>query len=211
MRKRRKCKNMRVVLFLLLAFLTIIAFACEKYVMPTLEITAADAAAAKVNIAIAKAVNEIMDNGKDKFSGITNVVYDKNNSVKAIETDSIKLNALKSELESELGEKTHELTKGKVEISFGTLLGYEYTIGTGPKIPLEFDIENLTLGEYSDKFESAGINQTKYSVMLTVSTDIIVLIPWKPQTKTVKTDIVIAQTVIVGNAPNSYTNVNVTK
>ena len=205
--KRRKIKlKLPIVLFLILSIC--FAFVCDKYIKPLTVATAKDSACAQVNTAVNSSVAQIM---QDDYGSITEVIYDNDNNVKAVNTDAVKLNLLKSTLETALSKQTHEIKGGEVLISVGTLTGNEYLLGRGPKLKFKYDIENFTVGSYTDKFESVGINQTKYSVILNITTDIILLIPYSVEKAQVNCEIVIAQTVIVGQIPDSYTNVNISK
>lgn len=205
--KRRKIKlKLPFVLFLILSICFV--FVCDKYIKPLTVATAKDSACAQVNTAVNSSVARIM---QDDYGSITEVIYDNDNNVKAVNTDAVKLNLLKSTLETAFSKQTHEIKGGEVLISAGTLTGNEYLLGRGPKLKFKYDIENFTVGSYTDKFESVGINQTKYSVILNITTDIILLIPYSVEKTQVNCEIVIAQTVIVGQIPDSYTNVNISK
>lgn len=205
---RRRNRNLKLPIILLLILSICFAFVCDKYIKPLTVAAAKDSACSQVNIAVNSAVAQIM---KDDYTSITEVIYDNDNNVKAVNTNTAKLNLLKSKLETALSKETHEITGGEVKLSVGTLTGNEYLLGRGPKLKFKYDIENFTVGSYADKFESAGINQTKYSVILNITTDIILLIPYGVEKAQVNCEIVIAQTVIVGQIPDSYTNVNISK
>ena len=60
---------------------------------------------------------------------------------------------------------------------------------------------------FSNGIVTAGINQTKHQVNLEVIVDIDVLIPWDTASTQVKTEVLIADTVIVGKVPDTYMNV----
>ena len=55
---------------------------------------------------------------------------------------------------------------------------------------------------------SVGINQTKHRITCTVSANLTVITPSFTENINVKCEYLIAETVIIGEIPDSYTNVN---
>jgi hypothetical protein len=53
---------------------------------------------------------------------------------------------------------------------------------------------------------TAGINQTKHQINLEVIVDIDILIPWETESAQVITEVMIADTIIVGKVPETYLN-----
>lgn len=56
--------------------------------------------------------------------------------------------------------------------------------------------------EFKSEFQSGGMNQTIHNLSLSITTDITVLIPPASENTSVSTDVVIAETVIVGEVPD---------
>ena len=52
----------------------------------------------------------------------------------------------------------------------------------------------------------AGINQTNHQINLEVIVDIDILIPWGTESAQVVSEVMIADTVIVGKVPDTYLN-----
>lgn len=210
-RRKKLKRRLRFAAVLLFLSLCAVALFCDTYIRPLVVSAAEDAAVKQVNIAVNRAISEILSDNNEKYSGITATVYGDNNSVKSVKTDAVKLNLLKSDIEACIANTASKSSGGKVEISLGTLIGNDWTLGRGPNLSFKFDTENTSVGEFYDSFTAAGINQTKYSLRLKVTTDIVLLIPWHTERVSVKTDVVIADQIIVGQTPNSYTSVNVDK
>jgi len=58
--------------------------------------------------------------------------------------------------------------------------------------------------EFNNSVVTAGINQTKHQINLEVIVDIDVLIPWDTVSTQVVTEVLIADTVIVGQVPDTF-------
>lgn len=142
------------------------------------------------------------------MSKIDNVIYDQTKSVVSIEVDTKSLNIIKSDFVKNAGEIL--ANNGEyfvVKIPIGTLIGNEYTVGRGPKIPFKLQFSANIKTTLESRFEEAGINNTLHTVYLDAQTEVFVVIPWCKASKTAKTNFILAQTVISGKVPEAYTNV----
>jgi hypothetical protein len=80
-------------------------------------------------------------------------------------------------------------------------------LGRGPELPFKLQFSANYKTSTQNKFEEAGINNTLHTIFLDVETDVYVVIPWDKASKTVKTNFILAQTLISGKVPEAYTNV----
>ena len=60
---------------------------------------------------------------------------------------------------------------------------------------------------FASEFTSAGINQTRHRILINTSVYISVMLPTGSAGTEVISEAVIAETVIVGDVPDSYTNI----
>ena len=61
---------------------------------------------------------------------------------------------------------------------------------------------------FRDDFTSAGVNQTVHKIYLDVDANVSAAVPAVKTGARVKTSFLIAQTVIVGEVPETYTGIN---
>jgi sporulation protein YunB len=101
-----------------------------------------------------------------------------------------------------------ELNTQRLSIPVGTLFGGELLTGRGPKLPLKLMISNSVLSEFKNSFDEAGINQTRHEIMLELTADIYVVLPGYKTSAQVKTNISVAETIIVGKVPDTYADLN---
>ena len=95
----------------------------------------------------------------------------------------------------------------ELDIPLETLFGVNFLPGL--KLPLPVRILVLTTSDvnYHNELMSAAINQSKYQLYLNVKMDLDILVPWEHQTETVGTNVLLAETVIVGKVPQTYVEV----
>ena len=59
--------------------------------------------------------------------------------------------------------------------------------------------------EFRNQFETAGINQTRHQIILQIDVTISILLPGFTTATNVSSAVTVAETVIVGSVPESYT------
>lgn len=162
---------------------------------------ASDVMTLRINNAIA----EIMKSGD--YDGDYFVTFEKNDSgeVTAISSNMARINALSAMILDKVvgATESHTLT---VEIPVGNLTGVSLLMGRGPKVPVQIIVLTSSRVEFNNSIVTAGINQTKHQINLEVIVDIDVLIPWDTESTQVMTEVLIADTIVVGQVPETYLN-----
>ena len=140
------------------------------------------------------------DYGYDYF-----VTLEKDNSgdIAAITTDMARINAFSTEVLSEVV-KASEVGEMDIRVPLGTLLGTNLTLGRGPSIPMRVTMLTSSRAGFRNDLVSSGINQTKHQMRLEVTVDIDIVIPWETLSTQVVCQTLIAETVIVGQVPETF-------
>ena len=88
---------------------------------------------------------------------------------------------------------------------FAIFAGYQTSLllGRGFDIPVDITMLSSSRVDFKNDLISAGINQTKHQMKLDVVIDIDVIMPWRTVSKQVVSEILIAETVIVGKVPQT--------
>ena len=95
----------------------------------------------------------------------------------------------------------------EIGIPAGNLTGISLLMGRGPNIPVQIIVLTSSRVEFNNSIVTAGINQTKHQINLEVIVDIDILVPWGTENAQVVTEILIADTIVVGQVPDTYLNV----
>ena len=102
-------------------------------------------------------------------------------------------------------ESSEEDREMLIEVPVGTVLGINLASGRGPKMRLKAVISNDADVLLKSSFSTAGINQTYHRIVAEVTMSYKFFIPGKWLQSTVVSDVVVAETVIMGTVPESYT------
>ena len=94
----------------------------------------------------------------------------------------------------------------RAKIPIGNLTGSSLLLGRGPEVVVQMIMLTSPHIQFRSELTAAGINQTEHRLLLDVVVDIDLLVPWGTVSTQAVTEVLIAQTVIVGRVPNLYVN-----
>lgn len=163
-----------------------------------------DAASNVIN----EAVNQQIAEGNIRYDDLVTLQQDSAGNITALTTNMQAMNLLKSQLLLLLDEKIHELDDDEIGIPTGNLTGVQLLSGRGPQIPVKIVSVANSDAKFDGTFSDAGINQTHHRIMLTVALDLVILLPSGTVNEHVETDVCVAETVLLGRVPESYTYFN---
>lgn len=203
-------KHAAAVILLLLSALLMFLAAALLYLKNLSSQIAVSDASDIVTMQVNTAISELLRDGD--FDADYFVKFEKNEAgeVTAISSNMAHINALSAQiLERVVGlTENHTLT---VSIPAGNLSGVSMLMGRGPGVPVEILVLTSSRVEFLNSIVTAGINQTKHQISLLVIVDIDVLVPWGTESTQVSTEVLIADTVIVGQVPDTYLNLDQNK
>ena len=136
------------------------------------------------------------------------VSFEKNaaGEVTAIHSNMAKINLLSTRILDRVVGATENRTL-TVYIPAGNLTGVSLLMGRGPSVPVRIIMLTSSRVELGDSVITAGINQTKHQICLNVIVDVDILIPWGTESTQVVTEVMVADTLVVGKVPDTYLNV----
>ncbi|MCL2672271.1 MAG: sporulation protein YunB [Clostridiales bacterium] len=165
--------------------------------------------AARVESVAASAMNNaILDilGGADAQQALLSI-YSAEQGVYLLTANSARLNVVAADCAQAAQQRIAELGEQGVSIPFGTLTGIPTLANMGPKITLKFTPAGAVRSSFSSEFRSAGINQTLHRITLKLSATLRVILPGQSYQLNVVAEATIAESVIVGQVPNTYVNV----
>ena len=152
---------------------------------------------------ILRCVNKADVDAQQESGGIA---VGSNGNITDIQTDSAKINMIKSQLNTEISKTFDNNDKRTIEFPVGTLTGIDIVSGMGSDISISCHTIgniNTTLKSY---VESCGINQVKYSLYIDIVAEICIILPTDSKNITFDEQYLLAETVIVGSIPEVYLN-----
>ncbi len=150
-------------------------------------------------------INKVIGEGVYGFDYFVSLVKDENGNITAITSDMAHINTLSTEILNSVIESTENGTI-EVKIPAGNLTGFNLLMGRGPDVTVDIVMLTSSRVDFKNDIVSSGINQAKYQLILEVTIDIDVLVPWGTKSASTVTEVIVADTVIVGKVPETYLN-----
>ncbi len=158
-------------------------------------------------ILINSSVHEVLNNHINEFKSIVSLSTDDKGNPKALLTDATTLDNLICKIFDNIHSKANEAVHAKYSINIGSLTNSPLLYGTGPKINIKIQVSQYINYEIISTFSEAGINQTKNSLYLRLSTTIYTVMPGGKSYDTVTNDYLFSETILLGDVPEGYTEV----
>ena len=158
--------------------------------------------------AMNQAITESLNNGSDYDCLITS--YDNGEKVYMLQADARRMNLLASECCAAAQKRIAEIGEQGVSLPLGTVSGITYLTGRGPRIRVTFTPAGSVYSEFCSTLSSSGINQSLYRVNLRLTASIRLIMPGISRSIKVSSEAAIAESIIVGEVPQVYTNVEST-
>lgn len=165
----------------------------------------------KAAIIISKSIYDEIDKGEITYDKLVSFEKDNTGKITALKTNIIEINRLKSKLSVKILDELSNMDTAELEIPIGSIIGGELFAGKGPSIKVNVIPVGSVEAEIDNEISSAGINQSRHQIMMKVYADLTIITAVTRLSTSVETYICIAETVIVGDVPNSYTNINTAK
>ena len=203
--KYRKIRLRRrwMVILLLLALL-VPAAVMRMRLFPMVE----ELAVTRVTNQTARLINDAIDaqirDGVVDYSNMVLLEKDDTGAVTALKTNISEMNALKTRILDTVNEEILQLNVEEIGVPIGNLLVPALFSGRGPYLPVKVLTVRSSEAAFSNQFTQAGINQTLHQIIMTITINMTIVTPAGTEQVDTSSQVVVAETVIVGTVPESY-------
>lgn len=197
----RKCA--RVFLLLVVIALSLLIIFRIRYHDAIRELSESQVRNATSDL-INDAIDRQIESGNIRYDRIVYFEKDLNGRITALKTNMAEVNRLKTDILNLINDEILALDTANIMIPIGSLVLPEFFSGQGIGIPIQILSIRNSDGSFKSYFSEAGINQTLQQLTMDVSVDVSVLVLGKTESFTVSSQVVVAETVIVGQVPNTY-------
>ena len=175
----------RVLLFLAVSAVLAFLLHAGAQMRPLLGSLASTRVSNAVNRIVYQAVNEAIDSGQIAYEQLVSYEKDNEGRITMVRSNMAAFNRLQSQI--------LDLILGRIDQVSARELS----------IPVES--VGSSSARFENQFESAGINQTKHRIVLRIDVYVSILLPGYSAVTQVSNEITVAETVIVGEVPDTYT------
>ncbi|HQQ89055.1 MAG TPA: sporulation protein YunB [Oscillospiraceae bacterium] len=196
---------MRRKVFFLLFFATallILTFHLMNMALrPFLEKTSVYYAKVCAEETLNRTAEQVFSENRSMAEGIVRIRTNESGEPVSATLDSFALGVLKEQISSGFIQSMGDPEVCTVSIPVGTLSGYALFSGVGPPVKMKVVCAGAPSAEIESKFESAGINQTKYSVKLKYRISLYAILPLAVSEVEATYEIPVCEVIIVGSVP----------
>ena len=203
---RRKRRRRRILLIALLLVITGLILLTQLHLSPYIRELARNQAVNAASNAITGSVSEMLRTGNTDFSRVIVLEKDVQGNITALRTDMGQVERMKIEVLGALDGLIDQINTQQMGIPLGNLLLPDLLAGTGPVLPVKAVSLTVSNADFFSDFTAAGINQTLQTLKVKFTISLTILTTVGYETVDVDSDVMVAQTVIVGTVPETYVN-----
>ena len=198
----RVLRRLLLVFLLLLALYLLIQKSLTGVILDTAHAKAYALAVDTMNAAVQRIVG-----GAVAYEELIAVRTDAQGRVTMLQANTARMNELASSVALSAQEALAEDAAPRVSVPLGAALRVPFLSSLGPKIRVSITPVGAVSASFHTEFEAAGINQTRHKIYLQLHAAVQLVLPTGAQPVAVDTQMLIAESIIVGEVPGSYMNV----
>ena len=204
-RKKRFLRTVLLLIVLLIVLLSLSVALLSVNMGPAM----AALAIARIRSVAARAMNDaILESMGDETNYARLIqVHESSERVYMLQANTHKMNILAADCAEAAQERIAQMGDQGISIPIGTITGISFLAGKGPSLKVTFSPAGSVQSEFNSEFVSSGINQTLYRVNLLLTASVRLVMPGVSETIFVRAEAAIAESIIVGDVPEVYTNV----
>ena len=189
-----------LILLVLLVVLALLRSRLYPVIRSLAETRVKNTASDLINDAIAEQIAA----GNIRYDRIVYFEKDLNGRITALKTNIGEINRLKTDVLNIINDEILSTDESSLGVALGSLFLPEFMSGKGPKLPVKILVIRNSEADFYSDFSEAGINQTLHKLNMEVFLDVTVLVLGSTTEFTISSHMVVAETVIVGDVPETY-------
>lgn len=202
MQSRQKAKLFCFLFACALMVLVVVGTSHLKSILGSLAVTRVSNMVGQV---VTEAVSDAVNKGEIQYNDLISLEKNDSGGVAALVSNMAEFNRLQSSITQDILARLGEMTEMDLEIPAGTLSGSAFLAGRGPRLSVRMQSTGSCSAWFENEFSQAGINQTTHRILLRVDVSMSILLPGFRTGTEVSNSFSVAETVIVGEVPDSYT------
>ena len=201
---RRKLNLFLIRILLLLLVLLVVLALVRSRVYPVFRSLAETQVKNTASDLINDAIAGQIEAGNIQYDRIVYFEKDLNGRITALKTNIGEINRLKTDVLNIINDEILSTDEDSLGVALGSLFLPEFLSGKGPKLPVKILVIRNSEADFYSDFSEAGINQTLHKLNMEVFLDVTVLVLGSTTDFTISSHMVVAETVIVGDVPETY-------
>ena len=161
---------------------------------------------------VINATSDLINDAIDRQIEVGDIQYDRivyfekdlNGGITALKTNMSEVNRLKTNTLNIINDEILALDQSDIGIPIGSVFLPEFFSGQGTTLPVRILAIRNSDAYFDSNFTQAGINQTLHKLNMHVIVDVSVLILGQSASFTVSSEVVVAETILIGDVPDTF-------
>lgn len=143
-----------------------------------------------------------------QYQDFVQIHKDNQGRVVFMQANTVKVTRLAAEITLAAQRSLQRLKGQTLSLPLGILTGTQLLANKGPRIKVTIAPMGTVQVNVRDKFEPAGINQTRHRIWLDFDTRVRIVIPTMAAQAEIPTQVPLAESIIVGEVPGTFVNIS---
>lgn len=202
--KRRSPLKRPAICLLFIALPVVLIWYADTMMRPAVydiaRIKAIQIATEAINMSVQKKVGD----SNLQYSDFILIHKDSQGRIVLMQANTIKMNQLAADVTLAVQGALKRLEDERFYIPLGQATGSFFLADRGPRIKVSIMPAGIVRVDVKDKFENAGINQTRHKIYLQFETEVRIVVPFISGETKVATHVPVAESIIVGDVPTTF-------
>lgn len=160
--------------------------------------------------AVSDAVYDVLKENDITYEDLVEIEHDAQGDVSLLYLKTVTLNLIARRFYQVAQINLDNMGKNGLDVALGAFTGLPFLVGTGPKVNLKMVSIGAMTSTFESRFSTAGINQTNHSLFIRLYASVSLILPVTTKKIDSTTEMLVAESVIVGKVPEIYLGGNAT-
>ncbi|MGB9803142.1 sporulation protein YunB [Desulfofundulus sp.] len=179
----------------------------DRVLQPTILKIAETRAVQLATEAINRAVEQKILDSNLQYQDFIQVHKDNQGHVVLMQANTLKIDRFAAEATLMVQSALQQMSRESFGIPLGQVTGTQLLSSLGPRIPVGIVPVGSVRVRVDDRFEQAGINQTRHRIYLDFDAEVRIVVPAHSATAQVATRVPLVESIIVGQVPGTFVSI----
>lgn len=176
----------------------------ERTLFPTIQAMAKARAVQTAVTAVNGAIRDYLVGSTINYQDLVQLHQNADGRIMMMQANTLKITELAAEVALVSEEAMINLERQRFSIPMGQVLGSQLLATYGPGIPVRVIPVGAVRVDMVDRFEAAGINQTRHRIYLDLDSYVRIAVPWQQTEVQIATRVPLVENIIIGEVPDTF-------